>query len=314
MHFDPLQFAPEYLRSLASRIESLMQGKSKKGPPGDGEEIDDSFDKDWLRDIMPGGETDTEKAAPPPPWNKVLPKYLGNPFLNPEPMIFKKRYTYDREIGDRPIMTDAEEYSDIALASVTDFALDDLDERLLRKGFDIPMYQTELPPEGSKGKPYTFFMCDVSGSMAGQHAQHACALAHAAADKVFKEDGVFVWLPYGNDRKDAVEFHSLQPFIDFLKRVNFDCGTTYIGANLKALADSIAFRVPYKHKKGAYTIPADCDKSRSKVFVVHDGTDEVDGSMHIRVPVFSIILGQHHAELERISKRTRGKYWNISQA
>lgn len=299
--FDPLQLAPDVLRSIADRLESAMSGK---GPPKKG---DEDIDRDDDKDL-------DDKKAPPPPWHKLLPRYLGNPFLNPEPMIFKKRYVYDREIGDRPIMADAEEYSDIILASCTDFALDDLDQRLLRKGFDIPVYQTELPPEGSKCKPYTFFLCDISGSMAGKHASHACALAHAAADKVFKEDGVFVWLPYGVTRKNAIEFHSLEKFVAFLRDVDFNCGTTYIGANLKALADSLAFRtVPYKHDKGKYFIPAECDKARSKVFVIHDGTDQVDGSLHIRMPVFSIVLGRHHEELEKISKRTRGKYWNIKE-
>lgn len=300
-----MKHAPQLLRKLADMLDS---GRTPPPPTPDYEE------KDWERAIFDHTSEDmADFSLPPPPWDDLLSTYRGNPFLDPPPMFTKRRYVYDREYGERAVHREAEEYSDITLASVLDMAIDDLDERLLRKSFDIPMFQTEVQEGRSERKPYTFFLCDVSGSMNGTHSKHALAIAQAAAEKVFGEGGVFVWLPYGNNRKGADEFYNSRSLIEHLKTVSFYCGTTHIGDNLRELGDALSFKIPYKHAGGQYLIPSNCDKSRSKVFVVHDGTDTVNSDMPIRIPVYAIVLGADHEALSLISKKTRGKYWNITK-
>lgn len=303
--FDPLQVAPKYLRALADRLESMMSGVlgDADGPP---KETPGKWNKDFDMEAFHTGGA----GGAPPPWAEHCAKYRGSTFLDPVPQIFKRRYVYDREVGDRAVHIAAEEYSDITIATTTDFALDSLDDRLTRKEFDIPIFQTELPPEGQKGKPYTFFMVDISGSMNGIRSSIACALAQVAAEKVFAEDGVFVFLPYGGAREDAVEFTDLPSLITHLKGVNFDKGTTYIGEHLKCLSFALSMRSAYTHNKGSYTVPADCDKSRSKIFVVHDGEDKVE-DVALRVPVFAITLANKHENLEKLAKKTGGKYMFI---
>lgn len=308
----PLDIAPGYLRALADQLESMMgsgKGEGDKGEKGPGSP---EWNMDWKRDFEFQDRPGEGSGSKPPPWDKLLDRYRGTKFLDPMPVIFKRRYVYDREVGDKLVQQSAEEYSDIPSAAMTDICLDELDDRLTRKAFDIPFYQTELPPEGKAGRPYTFFMIDVSGSMDGIWAMHACALAQIAAEKVFSEGGVFVWMPYGSTRKDAVEFESLPPLIECMRGTNFNCGTTYIGENLRKLSDSLSFKVAYPHDKGKYTVPEEVNKDRSKVIVVHDGTDEVK-DVDLRIPVFSIAISNQHEALKKLSAKTRGKYLHIDK-
>lgn len=311
---DPLKMAPSYLRALADRIQGLIgQGPPK---PGDGEDEDPELPPgDWEKefDMSSVDSGAPDKKSPPPFWESHCDRYRNNSFLNPVPQVFKKRYVYDREVGNRPIFREAEEYSDIPSASMTDYVMEDLDARLTRKEFDIPFFETELPPEGDRGKAYTFFLVDVSGSMSGERAKHACALAQVAAEKVFKEDGVFVWLPYGSDRKGAFEFTEIKSLIQHMRKTNFNCGTTHIGNDLKELAFAISLKTPYKYTGGSYLVPSDCSKDRSKVFVVHDGSDTVE-DVPLTIPVFAITLANRHEMLEKIAKKTRGKYLFIEHA
>lgn len=305
MMFDPMHVAPEYLRALADRLQAMRDGPPPPAPGGE-------HNMEWKRDFEFQDAPGVGSGSKPPPWQKLLERYRKSSFLNPVPQVFKKRYTYDREIGEKPISMDAEEYSDITLAAMTDIALDTEDQRLLRKAFDIPYFQTELPPEGSKGKPYTYFMVDVSGSMDGIWAQHACALAQVAAEKVFAEDGVFVWMPYGSTRKDAIEFTSLEPLVECMRNTGFNCGTTYIGENLQKLSFALSLGVEYPHDKGGYRVDAEFNKDRSKVFVVHDGTDEVK-DVDLRIPVYAIAISNDHEALKQLSKKTGGKYLHINK-
>lgn len=313
--FDPLKVAPGYLRALADRLQDLMKPGAGV-PPEDSEDGEDGEPQPdegkWLKDFdMSRYDTDGS-GGKPPFWDNLLVKYRGNTFLDPVPQIFKRRYVYDREVGDRPIFREAEEYSDIVCAAIPDLVMEEMDARISRKTFDIPWFQTELPPEGCKGKPYTFFLCDISGSMDGPRAKHACALAQVAAEKVFAEDGVFVWLPFGTQRRDAVEYTSLPPLIRRMREEPFNSGTTHIGDNLKVLSFALNMGTAYTHENGTYTVPGNFDKKRSKVFVVHDGEDKVE-PVHLKIPVFAITLANKHDALEALCKKTGGKYLFVKE-
>ncbi len=296
--------APDTLRRLADMIE----GGSMPGPPtsDDGDPSDLPPPGDWFKDFDRSAVNTAGAGTVASAWHSLLDKYRKSTFLDPIPQTIKKRYVWDREQGEIAALSAAEEYTDIAYAGISDFVFDDFDDRMTRKEFDIPFFKTEITEIDDK-VPYTFFLCDISGSMSGIRAQHACAIAQVAAEKVFDKKGVFVWMPYGGRREAVREFRDITTFEPFLRGVKFDCGTTYIGRNLQTLSQGLNYGSPYDHTAGEYLIPKECSKKSSKVFVIHDGEDEVE-DVNLQLPLFSILLANHHEMLERISKRTKGKY------
>jgi len=307
---DWLRQTPDTLRKLAD----LIDGGSGMGPPkkGDGPPLPpDEELGEWFKEFDRTNVSTAGGGTVPPVWDRLVPKYRKSTFLDPIPKITKKRYVWDREQGEIASHQAAEEYADIVYAGMTDYVMEEFDDRLIRKEFDIEFFKTEIEEVDDK-TPYTFFLCDESGSMSGVRAQHACALAQVAAEKVFAKGGVFVWMPYGSKRRPVSEFRDIETFISFLRKELFNCGTTYIGDNLKQLSGALNFGAAYNFDDGKYFVPKECSKKTSKVFVVHDGEDNVE-DVGIQLPVFSILLANHHETLQHLSKKTRGKYLLIER-